>query len=95
MIICTRSVQKFYQSSNCITTFSPSLKLGFISFKDKITLIKVIVFAAIPTLGVKYQVVPSLRTAYDYLNKINLNVGRINLDLFPGDSFNIIGSFQD
>ncbi|MGA8843742.1 MAG: hypothetical protein WB511_09155, partial [Nitrososphaeraceae archaeon] len=46
----------------------------------------------IPTLGVKYQVVPSLRTAYDYLNKINLNVGRINLDLFPGDSFSIIGS---
>jgi Rad51 len=46
----------------------------------------------IPTLGVKYQVLPSLRTAYDYLNKINLNVGRINLDLLPGDSLNILGS---
>ena len=46
----------------------------------------------IPTLGVKYQVLPSLRTAYDYLNKISLNVGRINLDLLPGDGLNIIGS---
>ena len=46
----------------------------------------------IPTLGVKYQVLPSLRTAYDYLNKISLNIGRINLDLLPGDSLNIIGS---
>ena len=48
--------------------------------------------SVIPTLGVKYQVLPSLRTAYDYLNKINLNVGRVNLDLLPGDSLNIIGS---
>ena len=46
----------------------------------------------IPTLGVKYQVLPSLTTAYDYLNKISLNVGSINLDLLPGDSLNIIGS---
>ena len=46
----------------------------------------------IPTLDVKYHVLPSLRTAYDYLNKISLNVGRINLDLLPGDSLNIIGS---
>jgi hypothetical protein len=46
----------------------------------------------IPSLGVKYQVLPSLRTAYDYLNKISLNVGCINLDLLPGDSLNILGS---
>ena len=46
----------------------------------------------IPTLGVKYQVLPSLRTAYDYLDRINLKIGRINLDLFPGDSLNILGS---
>ena len=46
----------------------------------------------IPTLGVKYQVLPPLRTAYDYLDKINLKIGRINLDLFPGDSLNILGS---
>jgi ABC-type phosphonate transport system ATPase subunit len=46
----------------------------------------------IPTSGVKYQVLPSLRTAYDYLDKIDLKIGRINLDLFPGDSLNIIGS---
>jgi hypothetical protein len=45
-----------------------------------------------PTLGVKYQVLPGLRTAYDYLDKINLKIGRINLDLFPRDSLNILGS---
>jgi len=46
----------------------------------------------IPALGVKYQVLPSLRTAYDYLDKINLKIGHLNLDLFPGDSLNILGS---
>ena len=48
--------------------------------------------SVVPTFGVKYQVLPSLRTAYDYPDKINLKIGRINLDLFPGDSLNILGS---
>ena len=46
----------------------------------------------ISTLDVKYLVLPSLRTAYDYLNKISLNIGRMNLDLLLGDSLNILGS---
>jgi hypothetical protein len=46
----------------------------------------------IPTLSVKYEVLPSLRTAYDYLDKISLKIGRINLDLLLGDSLNILGS---
>ena len=45
----------------------------------------------IANLSLKGEVLPSLKTAYDYF-KTTLLIGRTNLDLFLGDTLSIIGS---
>lgn len=46
----------------------------------------------IANLSLKGEVLPSLKTAYDYFNKTILLIGRTNLDLFLGDTLSITGS---